>query len=359
MKNILVLPGDGIGPEITNEAIKVMNAAADAFGFTLNFDFARIGASAIFNDGTPLPDETIEKAEKADAILLGAVGLPEFDGEKDPNRRPEMGLLGIRKKMQLYCNIRPVKTYNAIKHLSPLKEEIINGTDFVIFRELTGGIYFGKKGRSADGQTAYDDCNYSVHEIQRIAKLAFEEAMRRDKKLLLADKANVLETSRLWRETVTAMNNDYPQVKLEYQYIDNAAMQVVMRPSQFSVIVTENMFGDILSDEASVIIGSLGMLPSASYGIKTALFEPSHGSYPQAAGKNIANPMATILSAAMLLQYIGYEQAAKAIEAAVDQALDQKICTIDINPENPRSTSFVGDFIAQTIKTSVKQEVHP
>jgi len=358
MKNILVLPGDGIGPEITTEAIKVMNAAADAYGFTLNFDYARIGASAIYKDGNPLPDETVEKAERADAILLGAVGLPEFDGEKDPNRRPEMGLLGIRKKMQLYCNIRPVKTYEAIKHLSPLKEEIINGTDFVIFRELTGGIYFGNKGRSADGQTAYDDCSYSVHEIQRIAQLAYEEAMRRDKKLLLADKANVLETSRLWRETVTAMNKNYPEVKLDYQYIDNAAMQVVLRPSQFSVIVTENMFGDILSDEASVIIGSLGMLPSASYGIKTALFEPSHGSYPQAAGKNIANPMATILSAALLLQYLGFNDAAKAIENAVDQALTQKVCTMDINPGKPSSTSAVGDFIAQTVKANAKIAVH-
>jgi 3-isopropylmalate dehydrogenase len=358
MKNILVLPGDGIGPEITVEAVKVMKAAAKAYGFSLSFDYARIGADAIINDGNPLPEETVEKAEKADAILLGAVGLPQFDGEKDPNRRPEMGLLGIRKKMQLYCNIRPVKTYETIKHLSPLKEEIINGTDFVIFRELTGGIYFGKKGRSEDGQTAYDDCSYSVHEIQRIAKLAYEEAMRRDKKLLLADKANVLETSRLWRETVTAMNKDYPEVKLEYQYIDNAAMQVVMRPSQFSVIVTENMFGDILSDEASVIIGSLGMLPSASYGIKTALFEPSHGSYPQATGKNIANPMATILSAAMLLQYIGYEQAAKAIEAAVDEALAKNICTIDINPAHPASTSTVGDFVAQQVFASVSMKVN-
>ncbi|MFA6402250.1 MAG: 3-isopropylmalate dehydrogenase [Salinivirgaceae bacterium] len=358
MKNILVLPGDGIGPEITVEAVKVMKAAAEAYGFKLSFDYARIGADAIIKDGNPLPEQTVVKAEKADAILLGAVGLPQFDGEKDPNRRPEMGLLGIRKKMQLYCNIRPIRIYDTIKHLSPLKEEIINGTNFVIFRELTGGIYFGKKGRSEDGQTAYDDCSYSVHEIQRIAKLAYEEAMRRDKKLLLADKANVLETSRLWRETVTAMNKDYPEITLEYQYIDNAAMQVVMRPSQFSVIVTENMFGDILSDEASVIIGSLGMMPSASYGIKTALFEPSHGSYPQAMGKNIANPMATILSAAMLLQYIGYEQAAKAIEAAIDVALAQNICTIDINPAHPASTSAVGDFIAQQVFASVSMKVN-
>ncbi len=352
MKNILVLPGDGIGPEITNEAIKVMNAASKAFNFKLNFDYGLIGANSIYKVGNPLPDETIQKAEKSDAILLGAVGAPELDGEKDPNRRPEMGLLGIRKAMQLYCNIRPIKTYDAIKHLSPLKEEVVTGTDFIIFRELTGGIYFGKKGRSDDGQTAYDDCNYSVDEIKRIAKLAYEEAVRRDKKLLLADKANVLETSRLWRETVTAMNKDYPEVKLEYQFIDNAAMQVVLKPSQFSVIVTENMFGDILSDEASVIIGSLGMLPSASYGIKTALFEPSHGSYPQAAGKNIANPVATILSAAMLLRYIGYENAAKAIELAVDKSLADGVCTGDINSENPAKTSEVGDYIAEFVLKS-------
>jgi 3-isopropylmalate dehydrogenase len=280
---------------------------------------------------------------------LGAVGVPELDGEKDPNRRPEMGLLGIRKAMDLYCNVRPIKTYNTIKHLSPLKEEVIDGTNFIIFRELTGGMYFGKKGRSEDGQTAFDDCSYSVNEITRIAKLAYEEAMRRDKKLLLADKANVLETSRLWRETVTEMNKDYPEVELEYQFIDNAAMQIVLNPSQFSVIVTENMFGDILSDEASVIIGSLGMLPSASYGTKTALFEPSHGSYPQAAGKNTANPIATILSAALLLQYIGYEEAARAIETAVDNALENNITTGDINSTNPVSTSDVGNYIAETI----------
>lgn len=353
MKNILILPGDGIGPEITNEAIKVMEAAAKAYNLELNFDYGLIGASSIYKVGNPLPKETIEKADKSDAILLGAVGVPELDGEKDPNRRPEMGLLGIRKAMDLFCNIRPVKTYDTIKHLSPLRPEVVEGTDFIIFRELTGGIYFGKKGRSEDGQTAFDDCNYSVFEIKRIAKLAYEEAMRRDKKLLLADKANVLETSRLWRETVTEMNKDFPEVKLEYQFIDNAAMQVIMNPSQFSVIVTENMFGDILSDEASVLIGSLGMLPSASYGTKTALFEPSHGSYPQAAGKNIANPVATILSAALLLQYVGYEKAAKAIEAAVDSSLEKKITTSDINSENPASTSQVGDFVAEHVLKSV------
>jgi len=354
MKNILVLPGDGIGPEITKEAIKVMEAASKAFNFKIKFDYGLIGADSIYKVGNPLPDETIKKAEKSDAILLGAVGVPELDGEKDPNRRPEMGLLGIRKAMELYCNIRPVKTYETIKHLSPLKEEVVDGTDFIIFRELTGGIYFGKKGRSDDGQTAFDDCNYSVFEIKRIAKLAYEEAMRRDKKLLLADKANVLETSRLWRETVTEMNKDFPEVQLEYQFIDNAAMQVVMNPSQFSVVVTENMFGDILSDEASVIIGSLGMLPSASYGTKTALFEPSHGSYPQAAGKNIANPVATILSAAMLLQYIGYEEAARAIEKAVDSALEKNVTTSDINSNNPVSMSDVGDYIAKFILETMK-----
>lgn len=353
MKNILILPGDGIGPEITNEAIKVMEAAAKAYNLELNFDYGLIGASSIYKVGNPLPEETIEKADKSDAILLGAVGVPELDGEKDPNRRPEMGLLGIRKAMDLFCNIRPVKTYDTIKHLSPLRPEVVEGTDFIIFRELTGGIYFGKKGRSEDGQTAFDDCNYSVFEIKRIAKLAYEEAMRRDKKLLLADKANVLETSRLWRETVTEMNKDFPEVKLEYQFIDNAAMQVIMNPSQFSVIVTENMFGDILSDEASVLIGSLGMLPSASYGTKTALFEPSHGSYPQATGKNIANPIATILSAAMLLQYVGYAKAAKAIEAAVDSSLEKNITTSDINSTNPASTSQVGDFVAEYVLKNV------
>lgn len=349
MKNILILPGDGIGPEITKEAVKVMEATMKAYNIDLSFDYGLIGATSIYKVGNPLPEETIKKAEQSDAILLGAVGVPELDGEKDPNRRPEMGLLGIRKAMDLYCNIRPVKTYETIKHLSPLRDEVVSGTDFIIFRELTGGIYFGKKGRSEDGLTAFDDCDYSVFEIKRIAKLAYEEAMRRDKKLLLADKANVLETSRLWRETVTEMNKDYPEVKLEYQFIDNAAMQVIMNPSQFSVIVTENMFGDILSDEASVLIGSLGMLPSASYGTKTALFEPSHGSYPQAAGKNIANPVATILSAAMLLQYIGYDDAAKAIENAVDSTLNNNITTSDINSKNPVSTSDVGDYIVEYI----------
>jgi len=354
MRNILVLQGDGIGPEITNEAVKVMKAAAKAFNFELNFDYGLIGAKAIYEQGKPLPEETIQKAEKSDAILLGAVGVPELDGEKDPDRRPEMGLLGIRKAMQLYCNIRPVKTYNAIKHLSPLKEEVVAGTDFVIFRELTGGIYFGEKGRTDNGQTAFDDCRYSVSEIRRIAKLAYEEAMRRNKKLLLADKANVLETSRLWRETVTEMNKEYPEVTLEYQFIDNAAMQIILNPSQFSVIVTENMFGDILSDEASVITGSLGMLPSASYGEKTALFEPSHGSYPQAAGQNTANPVATILSAAMLLQYIGYADAAKIVEDAVTAALESGVTTSDINTGNPVGTTDVGDFIAKYVTENAK-----
>jgi 3-isopropylmalate dehydrogenase len=357
MKNILVLQGDGIGPEITNEAVKVMKAAAEAYNFKLNFDYGLIGAKAIYEQGKPLPQETIHKAEGSDAILLGAVGVPELDGEKDPDRRPEMGLLGIRKAMQLYCNIRSVKTYNAIKHLSPLKEEVIDGTDFVIFRELTGGIYFGEKGRTNNEQTAFDDCRYSVSEIKRIAKLAYEEAMRRNKKLLLADKANVLETSRLWRETVTEMNKEYPEVILEYQFIDNAAMQIILNPSQFSVIVTENMFGDILSDEASVIIGSLGMLPSASYGEKTALFEPSHGSYPQAAGQNTANPTATILSAAMLLQYIGYADAAKIVEDAVTAALENRITTSDINTDNPVGTSDVGDFIAKYVTEHAKVTV--
>lgn len=349
-KNILVLPGDGIGPEITAEARKVLLAVAEKFDLRFEFDFGTIGAQAIYASGDPLPAETVEKALKADAVLLGAVGVPELDGEKDPMRRPEMGLLRIRKALELFCNVRPVKCYPETMHLSPLKPEIVKGVDFVIFRELTGGIYFGEKGRTIDGYIAYDHCTYSVDEVKRIARLAFEEAMLRDKKLLLADKANVLETSRLWRETVTAMGSEYPEVQLSYMFIDNAAMQVVLNPAQFSVVLTENMFGDILSDEASVIPGSLGMLASASYGKHTALFEPSHGSFPQAAGKNIANPVATIISAAMMVQYLGYPDAARAIEKAVELSLKDGVATGDIVKTNPASCSTVGDYIAKMIE---------
>jgi 3-isopropylmalate dehydrogenase len=349
MKNILVLPGDGIGPEITREAIKVIQAVAEKYALDINFEEGLIGAQAIYKQGDPLPAETVEKAEKADAILLGAVGVPELDGEKDPLRRPEMGLLRIRKAMELFCNVRPVKAYEQTAHLSPLKKELIEKVDFTIFRELTGGIYFGEKGRNEKGDMAYDNCSYSVEEITRIGHLAYQEAMRRDKELLLADKANVLETSRLWRETITAMNTEYPEVELSYMFIDNAAMQVVLNPAQFSVIVTENMFGDILSDEASVILGSLGMLASASYGKKTALFEPSHGSFPQGAGKDIANPIATIQSAAMLMQYLGFAEAANDIEKAIEQSLKEGIATGDINAANPSKCSEVGSFIAAQI----------
>src|SRR5437773_7357425 len=304
-KNIVVIEGDGIGPEVTRQSLKVLNAVSDQYGHHFNYTYGLMGADAIDKTGNPLPDETIESCLNTDAILFGAIGHPKYDNDPSAKVRPEQGLLKLRKSLQLFANIRPITTYPSLHHLSPLKNKNLEDVDFIIFRELTGGIYFGKKELSEDGEQATDECIYTKAEIERVAHLAFQTALKpgRRKKLTLVDKANVLETSRLWRKTVQQVSKQYSGVKVDFMFVDNAAMQIIQNPRQFDVILTENMFGDIISNEASVLSGSLGMLPSASVGTGTKLFEPIHGSYPQAAGKDIANPLGSILSAAMMLEY--------------------------------------------------------
>ncbi|WP_299122418.1 3-isopropylmalate dehydrogenase [uncultured Tenacibaculum sp.] len=347
--NIAVIPGDGIGPEVTEQAKKAMNAIAHVYDHTFIYKEALMGACAIDATGNPLPNETLSICKQSDAILFGAIGHPKYDNDPSAKVRPEQGLLKLRKELGLFCNVRPVKAYNQLIENSPLKEDIIKNTDISIYRELTGGIYFGIKELSDDGKIAFDGCSYSVEEIERIAHLAFKEAQNRRKKLTLVDKANVLETSRLWRKTVTALSSQYPEVTLDFLFVDNAAMQMILNPKQFDVILTENLFGDIISDEASVIGGSIGLLASASVGEENALFEPIHGSFPQATGKDIANPLASILSAAMLLKHLGLHTEAIAVERAVEKSLELGITTEDISSETSFGTSKVGDFIADYI----------
>ncbi|MFO7658860.1 MAG: 3-isopropylmalate dehydrogenase [Bacteroidales bacterium] len=344
---IAVLPGDGIGPEIIREAVKVLKAVESKFPHSFEFKEALVGAVAIEETGNPFPDETYNLCKSSDAILFGAIGDPKYDNNPKAGVRPEQGLLAMRKKLGLYANIRPVTTFPSLLDKSPLKKHLIEGVDFIMIRELTGGIYFGElRGRTEDGTKAYDTNVYSKEEISRVTRLAFEYALKRKKKLTAVDKANVLATSRLWRETIQDMEKDYPDVEVEYMFVDNAAMQIITWPKRFDVIVTENMFGDILSDEASVITGSLGMLPSASVGIQTSVFEPIHGSYPQAAGKNIANPLATILSAAMMLDSLGMMKEGDAIRAAVNASLAEQVVTEDIATGKAYKTSEVGDWLA-------------
>lgn len=346
---IAVLSGDGIGPEVTAQAIKALEAIAHAFDHSFLFKEALVGAIAIDKTGNPLPDETLELCVNTDAVLFGAIGDPKYDNNPSAPVRPEQGLLKLRKELGLYANIRPVKAYDTLIDKSPLKRDIIEGTDISIYRELTGGIYFGKKHLSDDGNTASDLCEYSREEIERIAHQAFKAAVKRRKKLTLVDKANVLESSRLWRKVVTEVAKEYPEVALDFLFVDNAAMQIILNPSQFDVILTENMFGDIISDEASVIGGSIGLLASASVGDTCCMFEPIHGSYPQATGRGIANPIAAILSAAMLLEHFDLLNEAALIRNAVEKALELKFTTPDINTENPLTTAKVGDFIADYI----------
>ena len=350
--NIAVLPGDGIGPEIVDQAIKVVDAVCKKFGHQPQYTKALVGATAIDQTGSPYPDETHQICMESQAVLFGAIGDPRFDNDPKAKVRPEQGLLAMRKKLGLYANLRPVTTFASLIHKSPLKTELVDGADFMCIRELTGGIYFGRpQGRTEDGQTAYDTCVYTTEEIERIVRLGFEYAMKRRKKLTIVDKANVLATSRLWRETSQKIAPEFPEVTVEYVFVDNAAMQLIRWPKHFDVLVTENMFGDILTDEASVITGSLGLLPSASIGIHTSVFEPIHGSYPQAAGKNIANPVATILSAAMMFEYaFGLMDEGAAIRAAVEKSIESGIVTEDI-AEGSKSyaTSEVGEWIAKHI----------
>lgn len=323
---ITLLKGDGIGPEIVNQAVKVLDCAAEKFGFGVAYDEALLGGCAIDATGVPLPDETVAKCKASDSVLLGAVGGPKWDSQPG-NNRPEAGLLGIRGALGLFANLRPSVIFGPLKSASPIKDEIIGGNlDVMIVRELTGGIYFGERGRKeVNGQpAAWDTEMYTVGEVERIARVAFDLAMKRNKKLTSVDKANVLESSRLWRETVKRVAEDYPEVELNHMYVDNCAMQLVRNPRQFDVILTSNIFGDILSDEASMIAGSIGMLASASLsGSKLGLYEPIHGSAPDIAGQNIANPLATILSVAMMLRYsLDQSEAADAIEAAVAKVLE-------------------------------------
>mgnify|MGYP004703522501 FL=1 len=344
---IAVLPGDGIGPEIIEQAMKVVKAVCLKFNHSIEYNYALTGAVAIDEVGDPYPAETHELCMKSDAVLFGAIGDPRFDNNPKAPVRPEQGLLRMRKQLGLYANIRPVETFASLLHKSPLRRDLVEGADFVCIRELTGGIYFGEKGRKDNGNTAFDTCTYTREEIERILKLAYEFAGKRNKRLTVIDKANVLESSRLWREVAQEMAPKYPEITTDYMFVDNAAMQIIQWPKKFDVLVTENMFGDILTDEASVITGSLGLLPSASIGIHTSVFEPIHGSYPQAAGKNIANPVATILSAAMMFEYaFNLMDEGAIIRKAVKASLEQGIVTIDIAEGKSYKTSEVGEWIA-------------
>ena len=300
--NIAKLPGDGIGPEVVEQAVKAVDAVCRKFGHEASYTYGYVGACAIDRCGDPYPAETHALCMASDAVLFGAVGDPKYDNDPTAKVRPEQGLLAIRKQLGLYANLRPVETFKSLVDKSPLKTELVDGADFLCIRELTGGMYFGEKGRKDGGNTAYDTCIYSRAEVERILRLAFDYAGRRRKHLTVVDKANVLESSRLWRQVAREMEPEYPEIQVDYMFVDNAAMQLIRCPKFFDVLVTENTFGDILTDEASCISGSMGLLASASVGAHTSLFEPIHGSYPQAAGKNIANPVAAILSAAMMFR---------------------------------------------------------
>ncbi|GGK55421.1 MULTISPECIES: 3-isopropylmalate dehydrogenase [Flavobacteriaceae] len=348
--NIALLAGDGIGPEVIDQAVKVCDAIATKFNHEISWKPALTGAAAIDAVGEPYPDETHEICKNSDAVLFGAIGHPKFDNDPSAKVRPEQGLLKMRKALGLFANVRPTFTFPSLLDKSPLKRERIEGTDLVFLRELTGGIYFGEKGRRDGGETAFDNCVYTREEVQRLAKKGFELAMTRSKRLCCVDKANVLETSRLWRETVQAMEKDYPEVEVSYEFVDAVAMRLVQWPNSYDVLITENLFGDILTDEASVISGSMGLMPSASLGSDIGLFEPIHGSYPQATGKNIANPMATVLSAAMMFENFGLLEEGKAIRAVVNNALNRGIVTEDLAEENNAyGTKEVGDWLAENV----------
>ena len=347
---ITVIPGDGIGKEITDSAVEVLKKVDEKFGLGLSYTYKDAGGTAYDKFGTPLPEDTIEACKASDGVLFGAVGGDKWDNV-DPALRPEKAILGLRKNLGLYANLRPVKVADALVEYSPLKPELVKGVDLVIVRELIGGIYFGDKCESEQhngAERAWDLENYSVPEVDRIAKLAFETAKLRRGKVTSVDKANVLATSRLWRRTVAKLAESYPDVELNNLYVDNCAMQLAIRPTQFDVIVTGNLFGDILSDEAAVVGGSIGMMPSASIGTSTSFYEPIHGSAPDIAGKGIANPYATILSAAMLLRHsLGLEAEAQCVEGCVSDALDAGVFTADLTSTNAASTQAVTEAVLQ------------
>lgn len=348
--NIAVLAGDGIGPEISEQGVAVMTAVCQKFGHEVTYKQALVGAAAIDAVGDPFPEETYEACKEADAVLFSSVGDPKFDNNPNAKVRPEQGLLAMRKKLGLFANIRPVQTFDCLIHKSPLKDELVRGADFVCIRELTGGMYFGEKKEGDDD--AYDTNAYSRHEVERILKVAYEYAGRRRKHLTVVDKANVLASSRLWRKVAQEMAPQYPDITTDFMYVDNASMRMIQEPTFFDVMVTENTFGDILTDEGSCITGSMGLLPSASTGESTPVFEPIHGSWPQAKGLNIANPLAQILSVAMLFEYFNLMEEGRLIRAAVDASLDSNVRTPEIQVKGGEKygTKEVGAWIVDWIK---------
>ena len=349
---IAVLAGDGIGPEISTVGVDVMTAVCEKFGHKVNYEYAICGADAIDKVGDPFPEATYEACKNADAVLFSAVGDPKFDNDPTAKVRPEQGLLAMRKKLGLFANIRPVQTFKCLLHKSPLRAELVDGADFLCIRELTGGMYFGEKYQ--DNDKAYDTNMYTRPEIERILKVGFEYAMKRSKHLTVVDKANVLASSRLWRQIAQEMAPQYPEVTTDYMFVDNAAMKMIQEPKFFDVMVTENTFGDILTDEGSCISGSMGLLPSASTGESTPVFEPIHGSWPQAKGLNIANPLAQILSVAMLFEYFDLKEEGALISKAVDASLDANVRTPEIQVEggDKYGTKEVGAWIVDYLKKS-------
>ena len=352
--NIVTVSGDGIGPDIIKEAVKALNKVGEVYGHTFNFTEKPAGGIAIDTCGCPLPQDTIDACRASDSVMLGAVGGPKWD-HLGGDQRPEKALLGLRGALNLFANLRPALLHSQLIDACPLKKEIIGDSlDLLIVRELTSGIYFGKKGRVAEDNSAYDTLYYNYNEIKRVLKVGFESAMKRNKKVCVVDKANVLETSRMWREVTKEVAKDYPEVEVSHMYVDNCSMQLIRNPHQFDVIITTNMFGDILSDEASMLTGSIGMLASASLGEGTlGMYEPIHGSAPDIAGLDIANPIATVLSGAMMLRYsFGLEKEALAIEKAVDKVLDGGYRTADIYSEGMKKvgTKEMGDLIVANIK---------
>lgn len=347
--NIAVLAGDGIGPEISAQGVAVMQAVCQKFGHEATFTPALVGAAAIDAVGDPFPEDTYEICKKADAVLFSSVGDPKFDNNPNANVRPEQGLLAMRKKLGLFANIRPVQTFDCLIHKSPLKDELVRGADFVCIRELTGGMYFGEKKEGDD--YAYDTNAYSREEVERILKVAYAYAQRRRKHLTVVDKANVLASSRLWRKVAQEMAPKYPDVTTDFMYVDNASMRMIQEPTFFDVMVTENTFGDILTDEGSCITGSMGLLPSASTGESTPVFEPIHGSWPQAKGLNIANPLAQILSVAMLFEYFNLAEEGALVRKAVDASLDANVRTPEIQVADGAKygTKEVGAWIVDWI----------
>ena len=346
---IAVLPGDGIGPEISRQGVAVMTAVCEKYGHTVEYTYAPVGAAAIDECGDPFPEQTYKACIEADAVLFSAIGHPKYDNNPEAKVRPEQGLLAMRKKLGLFANIRPVETFDCLIAKSPLRADIIEGADFVCIRELTGGMYFGEKLEGTE--KAYDTCLYTRPEVERILRVGYEYARRRRQHLTVVDKANVLASSRLWRHVAQEIAPEYPDVKTDFMYVDNAALRMIQDPRFFDVMVTENTFGDILTDEGSVISGSMGLLPSASTGTGTPVFEPIHGSWPEAAGKNIANPIAQILSVAMLFEHFGLTTEGAAIRKAVKESLDNYVRTPDIQVEGhtPCTTAEVGAWIAAHI----------